>query len=217
MHHPIHSLAARLLLGALLAFGGAVTQGYAFTHHHGFEEARFYAGLGVASGEFKSPDCDTLLTCERQLGFNAFVGYEPIRGLAMEAGFDQVSQFASFGSGNTADELDFSTLYTTAIWRFPVFGRLALTGRLGAHFWEYNKCVMNPDMPEDSNTDAGERYTGSVSNCGEDAASGSDFLLGAGADVDLGDHLRGRLTWTRYYLDAADYLDTATFSIAYLF
>ena len=214
-------LPLRFLLGVALALGGAVTQAYAFTHHHGFEEARFYAGLGVASGEFKSPDCDTgLLTCERQLGFNGFVGYEPIRGLAMEAGFDQVSQFAAYDSGNAANDLDFGTLYTTAIWRFPLFGGLALTGRLGAHFWEYNNCVMSDTPDEDPQTDNpnnARTYTGSVANCGEDAASGSDFLLGAGADVDLGDHLRGRLTWTRYYLDAADYLDTATFSIAYLF
>ena len=164
---------------------------------------------------------------DREISYTAFVGYPLFnRHWSAELGFLQASGFDYSGDGpyqTSADHpvgvgegdlslrgghIEMSALYLAVIGRYPINDALALTGRLGAHRWDYESC----------GTITHTASTGTAPDAGFSCkmASGSDPLFGIGADWDLNENLRSQITLTRYRLSSTD-IEVIGVNLVYLF
>lgn len=98
--------------------------------------------------------------------------------------------------------------YLAVIGRYPINHAFALTGRLGAHLWDYHSCG-NIVYTATTGTAPVVGYTCKTGD-------GTDPLFGIGADWDLNDNIRSRITLTRYQINATD-IEVAGVNLVYLF
>ena len=164
---------------------------------------------------------------DREISYTAFVGYPLFnRHWSAELGFLQASGFDYSGNGpyrTTAEHsvgpgegdlalrdgnIEISTLYLAVIGRLPVHEALALTGRLGAHRWDYQSC----------GTITHTATTGTAPEAGDSCkmTDGFDPLFGIGADWDWNETLRSQITLTRYRLNTTD-IEVIGVNLVYLF
>ena len=228
MYRSIHSLSARLLLGAFLALGGIATPALAQIDLQG------YIGGGLAFGKYNATACsytkvaeagedrDRSVECDWQLGFQFVGGIQVIEHLAFEAGYLTVDEsFTSTGStggqirvidimtpgqrnignGNANFDITGKTniLYAAAVGRWPIGDRFALTGRLGLNNWD-----------ED-----GELCVEN-GGCVTISTDGIDPLYGIGAEYDLTDNLRAQFNITRHVMGSDNY-DALSTNLVFMF
>ncbi len=174
-------------LAALLALALGSTPVFAYDYSYtqeqrstnGFESLYAGAGMGIAGGD-AGEKCGDLVDC---LTWKSFVGYRTGKHMALEAGFHSLLDARDDSGVNDdlsltglsmsvlgitpAQELQFLDPVMQYLDFIPNAQNMELFGKLGMSAW---KSKVNGDV----------------------AVSGTDFILGAGAQVKLGENLGAR-------------------------
>ena len=183
------------LTGLLMAHGSAFAYDYTYTEteaqKNGYES--FYAGasIGLAGGDAGSYCDDNDLSC---LSWKAFAGYRASENLAFEAGYHN---FIEDRSSVTHQQIKTTGLSASVLGimqanQFDYFAGhddLEFFGKIGLAAWE-------------SKADYATQ------------TSGTDFLLGGGAQMKLGDNLgvRGDIEYMGSDIDSMNYSAGLTYS-----
>ncbi len=171
------------------------------SHANGFESLYAGAGMGIVGGD-AGEKCGDLIDC---LSWKGFVGYRTGEHMAVEAGFHSILDTRSDSGAH--DDQDVSALslsllgitsakgltflddYMHYVDFIPNYENMELFGKLGTAVWD-------------------SKVNGSV------AVSGTDFLVGAGAQVKLGENLgaRSEIEYFGGDVDSTNYSASLTYS-----